>query len=213
MSGHTRSLLGRLFTIGAVLFVLISYGAWQLALAITKRRIYQAQLIELALYDPLTGLPNRKLFFDRLEEGISHATRYERKLGLLYIDLDGFKGVNDTMGHHAGDELLIKVGAALKGILRKADTVDRLGGDEFAVILFETKNMEDTRLVGDKVVAAMRQPFRLNAETARIGASVGAAIFPDHEDAMDSLIRHADAAMYKAKAEGKNTCTMAFNKV
>ena len=211
MTHHTRSLLGRLFMIGAVFFILISYGAWQLALAITKRRIYQAQLVELALYDSLTGLPNRKQFFDRLEEGVSHANRHERKLGLLYIDLDGFKSVNDTMGHDAGDELLIKVGNKLRRILRKADTVARLGGDEFAVILFEIKELEDARLAGEKVVEVIRQPFKLKAGTVRIGASVGAAIFPDHEKAIDSLIKHADTAMYKAKAEGKNTCFMAFN--
>ena len=207
---HTRSLLGRVFAVAAALFILISYGAWQLALAITKRRIYQAQLVELALYDSLTGLPNRKLFFDRLEEGVSHTTRYGQKLGLLYIDLDGFKGVNDTMGHHAGDELLIKVGATLKGILRKSDTVARLGGDEFAVILFKIQEIEEARMVGEKVVAAMCQPFQLKAGTARIGASVGAVIFPDHGDKIDALIKHADTAMYKAKAKGKNTCVMAF---
>lgn len=210
MSSHTRSLLVRLFTIGAVLFLLISYGAWQLALAITKRRIYQAQLVELALYDSLTGLPNRKFFFDRLEEGVFHTNRYGRRLGLLYIDLDSFKAVNDNMGHQAGDELLVKVGATLKGILRKSDTVARLGGDEFAIILLEIKEVEDVKLVGEKVVAAMCQPFQLKGGTARIGASVGAAIFPDHVDKMDELIKHADTAMYKAKAEGKNTCVMAF---
>lgn len=217
MTNHTRALMGRLFTIGAGLFVLISYGAWQLALAITKRRIYQAQLVELALYDPLTGLPNRKFFFDRLEEGISHLARHERKLGLLYIDLDGFKDVNDTMGHGAGDELLIKVGVTLKGMLRKSDTIARLGGDEFAVILLEINGMEDARLVGEKVVEALCQPFQLKGGTARIGGSVGAAIFPDHSNASnasnaaDALIKFADAAMYEAKAEGKNTCVMAFD--
>lgn len=211
MTNHTRALMGRLFKIGAGLFVLISYGAWQLALAITKRRISQAQLVELALYDPLTGLPNRKFFFDRLEEGISHSVRHGRRLGLLYIDLDGFKAVNDTMGHGAGDELLIKVGVTLKKILRKPDTVARLGGDEFAVILFEIKGMEDARRVGEKVVEALCQPFQLKAGTARIGGSVGAAIFPDHEDTADALIKQADAAMYAAKAKGKSTCVMAFD--
>jgi len=208
MRSHTRSVLTRLFGVGAVLFLVISYGAWQLALAITKRRIYQAQLVELALYDPLTGLPNRKLFFDRLEEGIAHTQRYGRKLGLLYIDLDGFKGVNDTMGHHAGDELLIKVGQKMKANLRKADTVARLGGDEFAVILFEIKSLEDVERVGGKIVASMCQPFKLKTGTAMIGASVGAAVFPDHEDDIDALIKGADTAMYKAKAGGKNAFVM-----
>lgn len=209
MNSHTRSLMGRLFGIGAVLFILVSFGAWQLALAITKRRIYQAQLVELALHDPLTGLPNRKFFFDRLEEGISHAARNGRRLGLLYIDLDGFKRINDTMGHHAGDELLINVGEILKDIIRKTDTAARLGGDEFAVVLFEIKEIRDAMTVGEKIVSAMCQPFELKAGTARIGASVGAAIFPDHEEEMAALIKQADAAMYKAKAGGKNNCIIA----
>jgi diguanylate cyclase (GGDEF)-like protein len=211
MTGHTQALISRLFFIGAGLFLLISFGAWQLALAVTKRRIYQAQLLQMALTDSLTGLPNRKLFFDRLDEGIAHASRYGRRLGLLYIDLDGFKGVNDAMGHGAGDELLIQVGNALKKNLRKADTVARLGGDEFAVLLFEINAPEDARQVGEKIVAALRRPFKLKAGIAQIGASVGAAVFPDHEKAVDTLIKHADAAMYKAKENGKNTCFMDLN--
>ena len=209
MTEHTRRVTGKLFLVYAGLFLLIFYGAWHLALAITKRRIYQAQLVEMALYDSLTGLPNRKLFFDRLESGISHAARHGRKLGLLYIDLDGFKGVNDTMGHDAGDELLIQVGDALKNMLRKADTVARLGGDEFSIILLEIKELEDVRRVGEKVVANLCRPFKLKAGTARIGASVGAAIFPDHDATADALIKQADTAMYQAKAKGKNTCVVA----
>jgi len=209
MKRYTRELLGKVFTIGAGLFILISFGSWQLALAITKRRVYQAQLIELAHYDSLTSLPNRKLFFDRLAENISHARRHERRLGLLYVDLDGFKGINDTMGHNAGDELLINVGSVLVKNLRKADTVGRLGGDEFAVILSEINDPEDVKRVGEKIVAAIRQPFRLESGIARIGASVGAAVFPDHESSMEQLIKQADSAMYMAKSGGKNTCVMA----
>ncbi len=145
---------------------------------------------------------------DDMEEGISHAARHDRRLGLLYIDLDGFKSVNDTMGHDSGDELLIKVGVTMKEILRKADTVARLGGDEFAVIIFEIKGMGDARLVGNKVVEELCQPFQLKAGIARIGGSVGASIFPDHENTAGALIKNADTAMYEAKAKGKNTCVM-----
>lgn len=208
MNAYTRRMMSRLFMIAAGLFILISYGAWQLALAVTRRRISQAQLVQMATTDPLTGLPNRKLFFDRLEECITHVTRHRRKLGLLYIDLDGFKGVNDTMGHSAGDELLIKVGEVLEKNLRKSDVVARLGGDEFAVILFEIDELESARLVGDKVVATLSQPFKLKAGTARIGASVGAVVFPDHENSSEALVKHADASMYKAKEMGKNTCVL-----
>ena len=129
----------------------------------------------------------------------------------MYIDLDGFKEVNDTMGHSAGDELLIKVGDVLKKDLRKADMVARLGGDEFAIILFEINKMEDARLVQEKVVATLSQPFKLKAGTVRIGASVGAAVFPDNEDNMNALIKHADACMYKAKEKRKNTRILVTN--
>jgi diguanylate cyclase (GGDEF)-like protein len=213
MQSHTRKVMGQLFMIGAGLFTLISYGTWQLVLAATRRRIYQAQLVQMATTDSLTGLPNRKLFFDRLEESIAHVTRYGRRLCLLYIDLDGFKQVNDTMGHSAGDELLIRVGAELKKNLRKADIIARLGGDEFAIILSEINKMEDARQVSEKVVKTLAQPFKLEAGTIRISASVGAAIFPDHEDSMTALIKHADACMYKAKEKGKNACVLGNNRL
>jgi diguanylate cyclase (GGDEF)-like protein len=208
MNGYTRKVMSRLFMIGAGLFILISCGAWQLALAITRRRIYQAQLVQMATTDPLTGLPNRKLFFDRLEECIAHVTRHGRKLTLLYIDLDGFKCVNDTLGHEAGDELLIKVGDVLEKNLRKSDIIARLGGDEFAIILFEINELEDARLVGEKVVAMLSQPFELKAGTARIGGSVGAAVFPDHAKSAKALVKRSDTCMYKAKEKGKNTCVL-----
>ena len=128
---------------------------------------------------------------------------------MLYIDLDGFKKINDTMGHHAGDELLIKVGATLEKTLRKEDTVGRLGGDEFAVILSEIKAPENVKRVGEKIVSAMGQPFQLKAGIAQIGTSVGAVIYPDHEVTMERLTKQADSAMYRAKAAGKGTCIMA----
>lgn len=209
MKSYKRELLKTIFAIGAGSFLLISFGSWQLALAITKRRIYQAQLIELAYYDALTNLPNRKFFFDRLQKEISHAHRHGRRLGLLYVDLDGFKKINDTMGHDAGDELLIKVGSTLEKTLRKEDTVGRLGGDEFAVMLSEIKAPKDVKQIGEKIVLAMGRPFRLKAGTAQIGASVGAAIFPDHEVTMEGLTKQADSAMYRAKEAGKGTCMMA----
>jgi diguanylate cyclase (GGDEF)-like protein len=209
MKNYKQKLLKKIIPIGAGSFLLISFGLWQLAFAITKYRIYQARLIELAYYDSLTKLPNRKFFFDRLEKEMSLAHRHGRRLGLLYVDLDGFKKINDTMGHHAGDELLIKVGATLEKTLRKEDTVGRLGGDEFAVILSEIKVPENVKRVGEKIVSAMGQPFQLKAGIAQIGASVGAAIYPDHEVTMERLTKQADSAMYRAKAAGKGSCIMA----
>jgi diguanylate cyclase (GGDEF)-like protein len=208
MTRYSLKVMGRLFMIGAGIFTLVSFGAWQLALAVTRRRIYQAQLVQMATTDPLTGLPNRKLFFDRLEECIAHVARHGNKLGLLYIDLDGFKGVNDSMGHSAGDELLIRVGNRLKNKQRKSDVVARLGGDEFAIILFEISSMEDVRLVGKKVVKRLSQPFELKSGTVSIGASVGATVFPDHGESVKALVKLADACMYKAKHMGKNNCVL-----
>lgn len=212
IKAQTNDLMLKLFFGGGGLFLLIAFGAWHLAMAVTRRKIYQAQLRAWALYDSLTGLPNRKLFFDKLDEGISHAKRHERKLGLLYLDLDGFKAINDTHGHAAGDELLIQVGQRLKKIVRKSDTVARLGGDEFAIVLTEIKRVEAPAIVGQKIVDLLCRPFMLKVGEVNIGVNVGVAVYPDHEDDEQALIKSADKAMYVSKSKGKNTCTSAGDK-
>lgn len=209
MKSYMHNLQFRLFMLGAGLFVVISLGAWLLALAITKRRIYQSQLISMALYDTLTGLPNRKLFFDQLESGIEHARRHERRLGLLFIDLDGFKSVNDTMGHEAGDDLLIEVGRIMRSATRRSDTVARLGGDEFAIILFEVRSEDCVARAGEKIIAVLSERIKFKVWEVTIGASIGGAIFPDTSTEADSLVKYADQAMYQSKAKGKNTFTLA----
>lgn len=209
LNDYTRALLIKLFLGGGGLFMAVAFGAWNLALAVSRRRLYQAQLFAMAMYDALTGLPNRKLFFDRLDAGIANAQRYGRKLALLYVDLDGFKKVNDTMGHATGDQLLVAVGRALQESVRKSDTVARLGGDEFAIILSEIGSAEEARKVGEKIVAELCRPFELRSATAEIGASVGVAVLPDHEDNAASLVRSADKAMYESKSKGRGTCTVA----
>lgn len=209
IKSYTNNLMLKLFLGGGGLFLLIAFGAWHLAMAITRRQIYQAQLVTWAMYDPLTGLPNRKLFFDNLTAGFSLAKRHERKLGLLYIDLDGFKAVNDTYGHEAGDELLIEVGRRLVRIVRKSDTVARLGGDEFAIILTEIKRVDSPLKVGNKIIEALCRPFILKAGTVTVGASIGVAVYPDSEESEKALMKSADRAMYESKAKGKNTCTSA----
>jgi len=207
---HAKDLLFKLFLGGGGLFLFIGFGAWHLAVAITRHRTYQAKLVTWAMYDPLTGLPNRKLFFDNLAAGLSLAQRFERRLALLYIDLDGFKAVNDTHGHEAGDTLLIQVGHRLTNLLRKSDTVARLGGDEFAVILTEIATIEAAASVGRKVIEELNRPFMLaKGGAATIGASVGVAVYPDHEQSEDALIHSADRAMYESKSKGKNACTTA----
>lgn len=209
MNNYIYSIQLKLFLLGASLFVVIALGAWFLSLAITKRRIYQSQLLNMALYDALTGLPNRKLFFDRLETGIEHAQRHERRLGLLYIDLDGFKEVNDIYGHEAGDELLVKVGEIMRAVSRKSDTIARLGGDEFAIVLFEINSQEDVLAAGDKIITALCEPIAIKMGKIKIGASIGAAVYPDTVCTLDALVHAADQAMYLSKAKGRNACTMA----
>ena len=208
MQAHANGFLFKLGTWGGGLFLFIMGGAGHLSIAITRRRAYQAQLVQWALYDALTGLANRKLFFDHLAADLAHAERHERRLALLYIDLDGFKAVNDTHGHKAGDDLLVQVGERLTGILRKSDTVARLGGDEFAVILTEADEEAAIR-VGGKIIEELGRPFSLSAVDVTIGASVGVAVYPDHENSQEALIKSADQAMYESKARGKNSCTSA----
>lgn len=192
------------FSVGAGLFLLIATGAWITAFAVSKRQLYQAQLQAMALYDALTGLPNRTLFFDRLTMTIEHSRRYNSRFGLLYIDLDGFKQVNDTFGHAAGDELLSAAGRLFLAMCRKSDTVARLGGDEFAVISTETDSVLGVETLAARIIAAFEHPIRLSAGEVRVGASIGIALFPADSDKPEDLVRLADKAMYAAKQQGKN---------
>ncbi len=196
------------FALGAGLFAFVAFGAWHIALFITKRKIYQAQLVSMALYDPLTNLPNRKLFFDRLEASLQHCKRYDRLFAVLYIDLDGFKAVNDQHGHEAGDALLIAVGKILTDCSRSSDTVARLGGDEFALILSEIKATDNAGKVAEKIIAALSVPVTLQQGTVTIGASIGIAVYPIHATAGEEIVKTADQAMYQAKNGGKNRYVM-----
>ncbi|MBU1248515.1 MAG: sensor domain-containing diguanylate cyclase, partial [Proteobacteria bacterium] len=173
MWAYSSSLLVNLFSLGAVLFLLAASGSWFLALAVTKRRLYQAELQVMAHYDTLTGLPNRVSFMDRLTLAFEQARRYERGFGLLYVDLDRFKPVNDTLGHSAGDRLLEQVAQRLLGCIRKSDTAARLGGDEFAVILQEVSGQEQAAAAAQKIISALSEPFMIGSNKVSIGASIG----------------------------------------
>ncbi|MGE4506345.1 MAG: diguanylate cyclase, partial [Desulfovibrionaceae bacterium] len=192
--------------LGAGLFVFFSVGAWLLASATVRRLAAQREILRLARHDALTGLPNRVVFEDRLQVALAASGRSGAGVGLLFIDLDGFKAVNDTLGHAAGDELLQRVAGALTGALRTTDTVARLGGDEFAALLPGLGSAEEAVRIGEKIVAALSAPFALAAGPARIGASVGAAFHPEHAEDADELLKRADEAMYRAKQSGKNRC-------
>lgn len=167
--------------------------------------IHQAEekLNHMAHHDALTGLPNRLLFDDRFERAIEQARRAQQRCILLFLDLDGFKGVNDTLGHGVGDELLRAVSIRLRESLRRSDTLARLGGDEF-VVLTGSAQPEDASHLAMKLLAALRDPFDLGGEQIRITGSIGIAVFPDHGTDRNVLMRAADIAMYSAKSQGRN---------
>jgi diguanylate cyclase (GGDEF)-like protein/PAS domain S-box-containing protein len=171
---------------------------------ITERKQAEEKLAYMATHDPLTGLPNRMLFNDRLTLALAQAHRNQQKLAVMLLDLDHLKDVNDTLGHSVGDKLLQAVGERLTSLLRKSDTVARMGGDEFMLILPEIARVEDTARVAQKVLESFRGPFVFDGHEVHITTSIGIAIYPaDGEDA-DTLVKNTDIAMYRAKAQGRN---------
>jgi diguanylate cyclase (GGDEF)-like protein/PAS domain S-box-containing protein len=157
----------------------------------------------LATHDALTGLPNRRLFQDRLERALAYARREGQAVAVLYLDLDGFKAVNDEKGHDVGDALLQAVAQRLDATVRREDTVARLGGDEFGVVLMSVRQPEDALDVGRKLRAALQEPLDVNGTPVPLGASVGVAVYPSDGVTADALMRAADGAMYAVKAGGK----------
>ncbi|MBF0448149.1 MAG: EAL domain-containing protein [Magnetococcales bacterium] len=170
---------------------------------ITNVKETERKLEELAYYDALTQLPNRKLFHIRLNHDVETSKRSKHSLALLFIDLDKFKHVNDTLGHGAGDDLLIQVSERLKKTIRNADTVARLGGDEFTIILTNVVKEENVSFVCENIIRSLSQPFDLSGQEASIGASIGISMFPQDGQDTETLIKHADIAMYQAKNSGR----------
>ncbi|WP_291327250.1 diguanylate cyclase [Desulfovibrio sp. UCD-KL4C] len=166
---------------------------------VTQRKLCELDLKEKATLDALTGVPNRYLFFDRLEKSIANAQRYKEKLALLFIDLDHFKSVNDQFGHHAGDILLLHVANRLKSRLRSSDTLARLGGDEFCVLLERPSNIDDVKKVAEEFVESLTNEFNVDGVICNIGASVGISLFPEDGKNAQDLVQKADSAMYKVK--------------
>lgn len=158
----------------------------------------------MATHDPLTGLPNRTLLYERIDHAVQLARRTGHLVAVLFLDLDGFKAVNDTLGHQRGDRLLERVARILSASLRESDTVARLGGDEFAVVLEGVSSVPAAVAMAEKIIAALARDYRIDRHQVAITASVGASFFPVHADTGDDLIRFADAAMYEAKRRGRN---------
>jgi diguanylate cyclase (GGDEF)-like protein/PAS domain S-box-containing protein len=178
-------------------------GTYGVARDVTGRKLAQDVIIYQAYHDILTGLPNRTLFTDRLELAMIQARRNGTELAVMFIDLDRFKLVNDTLGHAKGDELLQQAAARLKACLRKGDSLARQGGDEFTVLLPELRTREDASLVASKFLQSLQMPFDLDGHQAYISASIGIALYPGHGESTDELLRHADTAMYQVKGRGK----------
>jgi diguanylate cyclase (GGDEF)-like protein/PAS domain S-box-containing protein len=171
---------------------------------ITHRKIAEERIQFLAYYDALTGLPNRTLLLDRLAKALAAARRQNNKLGLLYLDLDRFKDINDSLGHSVGDPFLQEVAGRLKRWGREQDTVARLGGDEFLIMLTDVKDIPDAAVAAERLMDAMTADFVVQGHTLGVSCSLGISVFPEHGADSETLIKNADAAMYRAKADGRN---------
>ena len=171
---------------------------------ISEIKMAEDRLLHLAHHDPLTGLPNRTLFQDRLSLAISHAKRNKGMVALIFLDLDHFKRINDTLGHNVGDLLLQSMASRIQSCIRESDSVARMGGDEFTVILPNVKQLEDAMVVAQKIIEAMSHPFQLDKHELQCSTSIGIALFPKDGNNIDTLIKSADTAMYSAKKAGRN---------
>ncbi|WP_052808215.1 two-component system response regulator [Methyloterricola oryzae] len=167
---------------------------------------HEAELYRIANYDILTGVPNRRLLVERLGQAVNHARKSGKPFAICYLDLDGFKPINDQLGHDMGDRLLVGVAERIKTVLRSADTLARIGGDEFVLLFADlAESNESTRII-ERIQAALSSPFQINGLPINITASLGVTLFPLDDADADTLLRHADQAMYRAKEAGKNRC-------
>lgn len=175
---------------------------------VTARKEMERRLEQMAHFDTLTGVPNRQLFFERLDQSLSLARRHNESLALLFIDLDGFKEINDTLGHEAGDEVLRVIAQRLHEEIRESDTIARVGGDEFVVLINTLHSRDHLESIVQKLLDEILRPIVLQGESHVIGASIGVSLFPDHGHTAATLLSHADSAMYLSKRSGKNRWTL-----
>lgn len=183
-------------------------GTYGVARDITERKKASELIMYQAYHDLLTGLANRNLFRDHLELAIAQARRFQHKLALMFLDLDRFKHVNDTLGHTVGDLLLIEVAGRLKNCLREGDTLARQGGDEFTLLLSHIDSQENVISAADKIIKEFSAPFYINGHELYVPMSIGISLYPDNGETIDALIKNADIAMYDSKAKGRNRYQM-----
>jgi diguanylate cyclase (GGDEF)-like protein len=179
---------------------------------ITDRHAAEEAVRFQAMHDTLTGLANRSLLMEQLEREVALGHRHGGSFGVIYIDLDGFKPVNDRLGHAAGDALLTQVAERLRNCTRESDITCRQGGDEFVVLVPQAGPIPELETLGAKLLSQLQQPFSLESSTVQINGSIGIARFPDHGDSADALLQAADAAMYRAKTAGGGKMRLATPK-
>ena len=172
---------------------------------ITKMKRTEEQLQQLAHYDQLTGLPNRYLINERLSQSLRRAQRRQTRLAVIFLDIDSFKNINDSLGHQAGDHLLVITAQRLRDTLREEDSIGRIGGDEFLSVMEDIESPDDVTTVAEKVIGALRQPIELNGQELSVSASLGISLFPEDGETTQLLMSNADAAMYSAKEQGRDT--------
>ncbi|GFO58026.1 hypothetical protein GMST_03510 [Geomonas silvestris] len=178
-------------------------AVWAVYRDVTQRKLADQQLYRMAHYDVLTQLPNRLLFMDRLQQMRAMSIRMEQRMAVLYLDLDRFKPINDTLGHGVGDKLLQEVGQRLARSVRGMDTVARLGGDEFVIALGNLRQIAGAEIVAGKVLKALTEPYLIEGHELRVGTSIGISIYPDDGSELEDLIKKADLALYAAKEQGR----------
>ncbi len=205
LNAHATSQRKNFFLLATALSVIALVTSWLLAVAITKREHYRQRMFSMAHFDALTGLPNRTLLYDRLNQSLLLAKRKKSSGALLYMDLDRFKQVNDSLGHAAGDELLVAVSKRLTTCCRESDTVARIGGDEFTIVINDINDTNGCKVIAEKIIDELSRPFTLQQGEVQIGASIGIAIFPECGETADILLKRADKAMYKVKNNDKNS--------
>ena len=171
---------------------------------ITERKKAEEYINRMAYHDPLTDLPNRKLFYEKLGQELARCRRNETVLAVMFVDIDHFKGINDTYGHETGDLLLCEVSRRLKAVVRESDTVARLGGDEFTLLVSDLRDEEDATVIANKIMESFRKPAVIHGQALVLQCSVGVSLFPRDDDEPEELVRKADAAMYTVKKHGRN---------
>lgn len=171
---------------------------------ITERRLFEEKLNYMAYYDSLTGIANRRLFQEKLEQSLKEAKRYQRKLAIMYMDLDKFKYINDTFGHDVGDELLKQFAKRVQSCLRESDTFARLGGDEFTIILNEIHDEQAALQIGERILSKTQEPLHIGEHVIQTSSSIGISIYPTDGSTAGELMKNADNALYEVKASGRN---------